>query len=69
MHSKIKQEKGSKHLFHIRFMQKIGKTNKLIVMKQQQQQQQQKTDWLLIISNFFLISKFSKNKFTKLCIS
>ena len=41
MHSKIKQEKGSKHLFHIRFMQKIGKTNILIVMKQQQQQQQQ----------------------------
>ena len=45
MHSKIKQEKGSKQLFHIRFMQKIGKTNKLIVMKQQQQQQKKQIDF------------------------
>ena len=45
MDSKIKQEKGSKHLFHIRFMQKIGKTNKLIVMKQQQQQQNKQIDF------------------------
>ena len=41
MDSKIKQEKGSKHLFHIRFMQKIGKTNKLIIMKQQRQKKKQ----------------------------
>ena len=43
MDSKIKQEKGSKHLFHIRFMQKIGKTNKLIIMKQQRQKKNRLT--------------------------
>ena len=53
MHSKIKQEKGSKHLFHIRFMQKIGKTNKLIVMKQQQQQQKKKNRLTFNNKQFF----------------
>ena len=53
MHSKIKQEKGSKHLFHIRFMQKIEKTNKLIVMKQQQQQQQKKNRLTFNNKQFF----------------
>ena len=43
MDSKIKQEKGSKHLFNIRFMQKIGKTNKLIIMKQQRQKKNRLT--------------------------
>ena len=49
MHSKTKQEEGSKHLFHIRFMQKEGKTDKLITMKQT------KKRLLLIISNFFFL--------------
>ena len=60
MHSKTEQEKLSKSLFKIRFKEKVRKTTCSEI---------EKPDWLLIISIYFLIFKFSQSKFANLCMS